>query len=484
MNHSNLILCVLAVLVCTAGAQVRQDDPQGRHLVPTNWWESAAAIARVHLGRQFPLDPDKAAPMMDDLKTRGISAIEIFAPYHGGRSYGGLDAIDRFNVNPELGTMDDFRKLVRLIHSKGMAVISFDNLGYCSTEAPEFLKACDDVKAGKDTAEARRFLWADSSNAPPPAPSNDKFFKLGERWEFNERAGKYFWTKWLGPNLAGKVVRLPQYNWGSEEFQQYAERAVRFWMDTGLDGMIIDAVNWYLGHTWEQDRKRITDVIRSYGNAYAQPEGGGGFHEDPVAWITEGGWNSVQDYGLGIWWEKDNHVLRNAIENGDPRPVERALRDYHDRVVAAGGVLYLAGEGHARFEQPEKQRLALALEALSGCMFGVNYGRSPGFLQDLEIHRLLELKRVHPALYNLSARRQLPTNADDKYYAFLRACKDGTERLLVVMNFQSTPQTVEVDVSGVAAGTLVELTSGASVARRNPFPVELPAYGYRFYRVQ
>jgi hypothetical protein len=46
---------------------------------------------------------------------------------------------------PEVGTMEDFRASVRLIDSKGMAVISFDNLGYCSSEAPEFLKAADDV---------------------------------------------------------------------------------------------------------------------------------------------------------------------------------------------------------------------------------------------------------------------------------------------------------------------------------------------------
>jgi hypothetical protein len=107
-------------------------------------------------------------------------------------------------------------------------------------------------------------------------------------------------------------------------------------MDTGIDGMIIDAVNWCVDHTWEKGRRRMTEVIASYGNAYSQPEGGGGFHEDPVAWITEGGWNSVQDYGLGIWWEKGSDVIERAINSGDPRPIERALRDYHDRVVAAG----------------------------------------------------------------------------------------------------------------------------------------------------
>ena len=504
MIRSKALGFILATLTAACSAQVGGDDPQGRHLVPPRWWESASAIVRVSINPdtegsqgkrpQFPIDPAKAGPILDDYKARGVSAIEIFAPYHGGRSFGGLDSIDRFNLNPKVGTMEDFRALVRLIHSKGMAVISFDNLGYSSSEAPEFLKAADDVRAGRDTAEARRFLWADRADAPPPAPDYDKFFMVrprhlpggydpvkGEFWEYSERAGKYFWTKWGGPNLSGKFVRVPQYNWRSEEFQQYAERVVRFWMDTGLDGMIIDAVNWYVGHTWEQDRHRITDVIRSYGNAYMQPEGGGAFHEDPVAWITEGGWNSVQDYGLGIFWEKDSLVVQQAIDSGDPRPIERALLAYHDRVVAGGGVMYVATEAHARSKDPERQRLAWAVSALAGNMVGVSPG---GVLEDKEICRLLNMKAAHPAFYNISTRRHIPTGADDKHYAFLRTAKDGSQRVLVVMNFQSTPQTVQVDMSGVAGETLVDLTSGESLVRRNPFSVELPAYGYRFYHVK
>lgn len=485
-------------------------DNLGRNLVPARWYESAAAIVHISInpartGRpQLPLDPAEAGPTLDDFKARGTSAIEIFAPYYGGNSYDGLDPIDHFRINPKLGTMEDFRKLVRLIHSKGMAVISFVNLGYTSTESPEFMKACDDVRAGKDTVESRRFLWADHADAPPPAPDTDRYFfvrphyfpykydaEKAEFWEYNERAGKYFWTKWLGPNLDGKVVRLPQYNWDSEEFQQQAEKVVRFWMDQGLDGMIIDAVNWYIHHTWEKDRRRITDVIASYGNAYSQPEGGGAFYEDPVGWITEGGWKSVQDYGLAVYWEEKN-VIGAAVDKGDPRPLEQALRDYHDRVVAAGGVLYydrtVAVGGPLYFfgggrggSDPEKGKLSRAISASIGEILASGPSAGPA---DEEWVWLLRTKAAHKALNNVSSRRQIPTRADDKHYAFLRTARDGSERILVVMNFQSTPQAVELDMSGVATAGLVELKSGELAARQNPFKVELPPYGYRFYQVK
>lgn len=66
----------------------------------------------------------------------------------------------------------------------------------------------------------------------------------------------------------------------------------------------------------------------------------------------------------------------------------------------------------------------------------------------------------------------------------LRTAAGESERMLVVMNFQATPQTVDVDLSGVATAGLVELTSGETLSRQYPFKIELPAYGYRLFQVK
>ena len=66
----------------------------------------------------------------------------------------------------------------------------------------------------------------------------------------------------------------------------------------------------------------------------------------------------------------------------------------------------------------------------------------------------------------------------------MRTAADASERLLVVLNFQSTGQTVEVDLSGMAAPGLVDLKSGSVSPRTIPFRVELPAYGYKLYQVK
>lgn len=498
----------LLALVGTAPASVRSAaattgprvEDAGRENLPHRWWESTAAMVRVHPRGKTPFPIRDVAAMeaaLDSLVDQGIAAVEVFAPAEGGRSYDGLDAVDRYRLEPSAGNMDDFRRLVRSAHARRMAVITSDNLGYSSVEAGDFLKATGDVREGRKSREASFFIWSDSKDAPPPAEMADRVFFVRPRhlpggtpgtlydstkdefWAWSERAQKYYWTKWGGEDRQGRSVRLPQYDWRSPAWQEEAEKVVRFWMDTGIDGMVIDAGNWYIGCTWELCRRRMTGVISSYGNAYAQPEGAGAFREDPVAWITEGGWNSVQDYELGIWWEAGTNLIHNAIETGDPRPLEPALRAYHDRVVAAGGSLYFQP---AEYGDDSRRNLAFATLVGLGALIQVEHVLEQPL--DAERRWLLQTKAEHPALHQLGTRRQLPTLADERHYAFLRSAADGSERVLVVLNFQKEAQEVALDLSGLASSILVDLRTGERFSRQSILRLPLQAYGYRFFEVR
>jgi hypothetical protein len=165
----------------------------GRHLVPERWWESVATTGVATLKPQqekhlhdagfasslvsLPIqDSTKLVSVLDELKVQGLQALSVHAPSEGGISFGGFDVINHFRIDPAFGTMDDFNRLVRLAHKKGLPIIVNLNLGYCSVDAPEFLKACDDVRAGKDSKWVERFLWSDDPTAPPPGTSDKVFF--------------------------------------------------------------------------------------------------------------------------------------------------------------------------------------------------------------------------------------------------------------------------------------------------------------------
>jgi glycosidase len=458
-----------------------------RHLIPEKWWEHGSAICGITLKSrtyfpQFPIDSIEAEIKFGEIREQGFSAVEIFAPAEGGFSYSGLDNLNYYQIDPELGNMAEFRRLVRQAHRHRLAVITFENIGYCSVDAPVWLKACEDVRAGKETKEARRFVWSGREDAPAPAVGSFRM-NPGEfwgRWVYCKRAGKYYWTKWPGVDLSKNRIHLPQYDWSDPDWQEEAEKVIRFWMDTGLDGMIIDAPPWYANYSWEVGRKRITDVIASYGNVYIQAEGAGSGPEGPESWITEGGYNSIQDYGFEYPLEKeDAHAIRDAIEAGNPELIEEALIRYHDRVLSVGGVLYCRVP---RLKEKPKRILAAATVAFLGNLVLLTQ-RQIGDTIDPEVKWIFETKKFHPALHQLSLRRKIPTNADNKYYAYLRTAADKSERILVVLNFQPNPQIIDVIMDGIDASELIDLKINEALTRQNPFKVELPAYGYKLFQV-
>lgn len=212
------------------------------------------------------------------------------------------------------------------------------------------------------------------------------------------------------------------------------------------------------------------------------PEGGGAFHtDDPTGWIRDGNWTALYDYGLDIWWEKDGRPMLQSIDAEDPAMFEQALRSYHDRVVAAGGVLI---QPVLDFNDPGKQRLAEGLLATSGDMLCYcssvqgNLRPAPG------IPDLLKLKAHHPALYQNSTRRRIPTNHDASLYATLRYAAAGSERILTIFNFSSHSITAEIDTGAIDASGYWDLESGEQAALTSGrLSFELAGYGHRIFRV-
>ncbi len=491
---------ILLTVAAMVAVPLSMHGQKPKSAAPAPWYMSAAAIHRVTLKpatkywrfEQLSMDPATANHQLATWKNEGIDALEVFAPEEGGNSYDGLDAKDRFRLDPGLGSMQDFRRLVQQAHRAGFAVVTFQNLGYSSVEAPQFLKAEEDVRAGRDTPEKNFYFWSKTKDAPQPAASNSYFLVRpkqpgydplkNEFWQWSDRAQQYYWTRWPGKDANGQTVRLPQYNWAGEAWPAEAEKVVKFWMSTGLDGMILDAVNWYTGATWQKIDQRITDPISSSGRKFIQPEGGGAFRtDDPVGWVTEGHFTNLYDYGLGIWWEKDNQALKQSVESDNPDLLENALRTYHDRVVAAGGTLYMPVPD---LHDAERQQLAEALLATSGDMLCYCDPRG-GITQPAPgIPALLKLKAHHPALYQNSTRRRIATNDDTHFYATLREAADHSERLLIVFNFQSQPAQVEVDLGAVRGSKFIGLDGAAAVTIRNgSLLVDLPAYGHRLVTV-
>lgn len=388
------------------------------------WWETASLLS-FFSPKQTGRTLRGITAMLDDIVEWGFDAIWMGVPYHGGMQYYGLDPIDFYAVDPALGTMDDLKELIAESHARGMAVISALNLGYAALQFPAFLKACDDVKAGVDSDESRWFIWSDDNFAELDRSHVPYFMSdIMGHWEYSERAGKYYWVKWSGEY---GDAQMAQFDFAEPSWQEECRRIVRFWMETGLDGAVIDATNEYNNSSWEIDNSTVTDVVHEFPNSFVLPEGAGK-RNDPAEWITSGHYESVMDYAIGTHrpWEQ---VIRRAMEDGNPGGIEYNLRWYRDRVVAAGGVTWAhpwwMGDPTLKLS-PEKMLLEAAVLATVGELF-VAYDAildrtSPASLVS-SIKELVGARRDYPALCAAGPRRRLPTSNDSRYYAFLRSTR-------------------------------------------------------------
>lgn len=488
----NFIFILFFSLMSTS-AYNQTADLSRRSLIIKNWWERTAGLKIVtlkknmHYGQELSLDSSNASKELDDIKNQGFQAIEIFAPADGLSAYNGLDTKNHYSIDSELGKMEDFCRLVRMAHERRIAVVAFINLGYLSIEAPDWIQACKDKKSGKLTDKVNWFLWSDKVDTPAPPTQEDIYNTAEEKeqakeywgWHWSELAGSYYWSRWRARTDDRKSIPLPQMNWGSKEWPDEAERIIRFWMETGLDGLIIDAPLCYPYMTWEQNRKLVS-VIKEYGNVMIDPEGG----RDP-AWITEAGYNCLHEYGMAFTpdtyrWGED--VLDKIFENGNPKEIEIRLKNYHDAVFNSGGILY--AKEIKNFEgDSSKRHLLHALFAGIGEI--IVYTKRNGD-PDEEETRILQMKSDHPALYPKARRRKLNTNNDNKYYSFLKTSLDSSERIVAVYNFQSSPQNVQVDITGLNTTGLMDIKNHEVIPVKSQFNflgVDLPAYGYRFFKI-
>ena len=150
---------------------------------------------------------------LDYLQKLGINAIWLM-PIHPSPSYHGYDVINYYAVNPEYGTMDDFKNLLAEAHQRGMHIVIDLVLNHTSSQHPFFV----DADSNPDSKYRNWYVWSDT------AASND--------WHPG-KSGYYF----------GHFCEcMPDLNYRNPDVTAQMENMVRFWLqDVGVDGFRIDA---------------------------------------------------------------------------------------------------------------------------------------------------------------------------------------------------------------------------------------------------
>jgi alpha-glucosidase len=143
----------------------------------------------------------------------------------------GYDVSDYNDIDPMFGTLADFKALVERAHALGLKVIIDQVLSHCSGQHPWFIES----RSSRDNSKADWFVWADAKDDGTP-PNNWLSVFGGSSWQWDTRRKQYY--------LHNFLTSQPDLNFHNPLVQDALLASVKFWLDFGVDGYRLDAINF------------------------------------------------------------------------------------------------------------------------------------------------------------------------------------------------------------------------------------------------
>lgn len=152
----------------------------------------------------------------------GIGALWLM-PINPSPSYHGYDVTDYKAVNPDYGTLDDFKQLLEACHARGIRVIMDFVVNHTSTQHPWFKAAVAGDAKYKDY-----YVWSDTD------PSS--LGPWGQRPWYRAANGKYYYAIFWD--------QMPDLNYHNPAVTDEIHAASAFWLELGVDGFRVDAARY------------------------------------------------------------------------------------------------------------------------------------------------------------------------------------------------------------------------------------------------
>ena len=202
----------------------------------TPWWRGAV-IYEIYPRSFLDSNGDGVGDLpgilerLDYVASLGVDAIWIAPFFRSPMADFGYDVADYRSVDPLFGTMDDFDRLLERAHGLGLKVMIDQVLSHTSNEHPWFKES----RASRDNRKADWYVWADARPDGTP-PNNWLSIFGGVAWQWEPRRRQYY--------LHNFLKCQPDLNFHNAEARSAALDNVRFWLDKGVDGLRLDAINF------------------------------------------------------------------------------------------------------------------------------------------------------------------------------------------------------------------------------------------------
>jgi alpha-glucosidase len=168
---------------------------------------------------------------LDYIASLGVDAIWISPFFTSPMKDFGYDVADYCDVDPIFGTLADFDELIETAHRLGLRLLLDQVFSHSSDQHAWFAES----RASRNNPKADWYVWADAKPDGSP-PNNWQSVFGGPAWTWDARRGQYYMHNFLSSQ--------PQLNCHVPAVQDALLASMRFWLDRGVDGFRMDALNF------------------------------------------------------------------------------------------------------------------------------------------------------------------------------------------------------------------------------------------------
>jgi alpha-glucosidase len=212
--------------------------PHGKDIVTDSTWWRQAAVYQIYPRSFADANGDGIGDLegiisrVDYLDRLGIDAVWMSPFYPSALVDGGYDVDDYRDVDPTIGTLEQFDRLVAALHARDIKVIVDIVPNHSSNRHVWFQEA---IAAGPGSPERDRYIFRDGTgpNGDDPPADWTSFFG-GPAWT---RVADGQWYLHLFTR------EQPDWNWDNDDVHRDFLRTLKFWGDRGVDGFRVDVAN-------------------------------------------------------------------------------------------------------------------------------------------------------------------------------------------------------------------------------------------------
>ena len=167
---------------------------------------------------------------LDYLQDLGVTCIWLLPFFPSPLRDDGYDIANYVDVNPSYGTISDFKQVLDAAHLRGMQIMIELVINHTSDQHPWFQAARN---APPGSPERDFYVWSQT----------DQLFKDARiiftdteksNWTWDEVAKSYYWHRFFS--------HQPDLNFDNPVVIEEVLKAMRFWLDMGVDALRMDAI--------------------------------------------------------------------------------------------------------------------------------------------------------------------------------------------------------------------------------------------------